>query len=209
MTNQLCPYNPRDTLINGIATTQQLSSQSIGETITSVYGMGTAQQREQSQTVTFRDSSPQWSTGIPPAMDSTRLTAVSEEQDLNHFMSRPVLIQSLSWTPNDVSPFFISIDPWTLFFTNLRVVNRISNYFVMGATLKIKITVDGNSFYYGRLMADYIPRDTEDNVTSFNGLTPQNMIAASQRLHLFIDPCTSQAGTMSFPHINYNDTWVL
>jgi hypothetical protein len=70
----------------------------------------------------------------------------------------------------------------------------------MNAVMKVKITVNGNSFYYGRLMADYMPLSAYNTV----GDTLTNIyyaIPASQRLKLYIDPSTSQAGTIECPCI--------
>lgn len=65
----------------------------------------------------------------------------------------------------------------------------------------MKVIINGNPFYYGRLMMDYVPLPTYDKITDASTLNPLNAIAASQRLHGFINPTTSQGFTMELPFI--------
>lgn len=152
------------------------------------------------QTLKFKDGTPQWEVGMQATSDSTRYVTPNSDVTMENFMSRPVLIGTSAWTPG-LSPYTLTLDPWTSFFSNKRVINRINNYKIMNCKLKLKFIVNGNPFYFGRLMVDYLPLPTYDKITAFSTLDPFNAIAASQRLHGFVNPTTSQGLTMELPFI--------
>ena len=65
--------------------------------------------------------------------------------------------------------------------------------------LKVKFLVNGNSFYYGRLLVSYKPLQVYDQVTVLRqGILP-DVVEASQRPHMYLNPTTSQGGTLSLP----------
>lgn len=119
---------------------------------------------------------------------------------LAQFLSRPLIISTSTWTPG-VSPYTLGIDPWSLFFNNKRNINRINNYNILNAHLHLKIVINGNPFYYGMLMADYLPLPTMDATTQPSPVVANNAIAASQRLHAFISPTESTGVHMELPFI--------
>lgn len=155
---------------------------------------------EQSQTTTFRDGSSQWEVAMDAVSDSTRHVTPSDDVALGDFMSRPIVISSSTWTPG-ITPYSLTINPWSLFFSNKRNINRINNYQILNSKLKIKITLNGNPFYYGRLMVDYHPLPSYDAVTPLGTTTTAFNVGASQRLHCFLDPTTSQGALMELPFI--------
>lgn len=125
---------------------------------------------------------------LPYSPDDTR-DAVFRDVDtsLANFFSRPIVARKYTWTP--AGAIFSGIfNPWTDFFSNPRVINRITNYNLMRAKLHVRFLINGNGFYYGRLMADYQPLYLEDDVTATATLVPQNAIQASQRMKVFLDP---------------------
>lgn len=163
--------------------------------------MGTPATQTRAQTVVFRDAVSEWSSSANPVEDSTRLSTMQSDDSLAAFFSRPVLIASYVWTPNNVTPLTASINPWHLFFTNARVANRISNFNLITARLRVKVLVNGNSFYYGRLMMDYVPLHNFDTATDSTLTNLGNAVGASQRQHIYIDPTTSTAGEFELPFI--------
>lgn len=167
--------------------------------------MGQTATRMQSETVVFRDADPQWTSSASAAVDSTRLSTVQGDDSLDAFFKRPLSIYQTAWTPLNVTPLTATINPWLLFFTNPRVANRICNYNLLTAKLKIKVLVNGNSFYYGRLMVDYVPIPSLDTASDFTLTTLGNAVAASNRQHLYLDPTTSMGGEMELPFLWPND----
>lgn len=154
------------------------------------------------QTLNFRDGVSQWISSIPNMWDRTRDIGMSNDVPLDKFFERPILIKTLLWDPASVTKFYDNFNPWTLFFSQTRVLNRISNYHLLRAKLKVKFIVNGNSFYYGKLMADYSIRKDHDTVSlTSTGITLNPLISASQRLHIFLNPTESQGGILCLPMI--------
>lgn len=161
------------------------------------------------ETLVFRDGTEQWETSIRTHIDSTRLVGMDSSLTLQQFFARPIKVASYIWDPASVTPFFQTLNPWTLFFEDPNVINRMNNYQLLQATLKVKFVINGNSFYYGRLMVDYHMEGANDNLSATSGAILANAIQASQRMHLFIDPCLSQAGTMHLPFVKQENALIL
>lgn len=163
---------------------------------------------EVSQTLSFRDGTDQWASAFADAYDPTRDVTYNNDVPLAEFFARPMKVASYTWSTSDVTPFYQTIDPWSLFFNNTRVANRISNFQNFSGNLHVKFVINGNSFLYGRLMADYFPLRAYDAVSVTTGTAASdinNLVQASQRLHIYLDPCESQAGEMTLPFIWFYD----
>lgn len=155
------------------------------------------------QTLTFRDGMSQWISAIPNIFDRTRDVAMDNDVPLDKFFERPILVKTVNWDPAGVVKFYDSFNPWSLFFGNSRIINRINNYQLMRCKLKVKFVVNGNSFYYGRMICDYAVRPDQDTVSLYTtGTTLNSLMGASQRLHIFIDPTESQGGILCLPYIS-------
>lgn len=169
------------------------------------YNMGTGSSRLNSNTVTFRDDNPQWDVSMKGSDDGSRFVAVHDDVSLDSFFARPIPIFSSTWTPG-AALTNTSFNPWTLFMTNVRVSNRMSNYKLFAGNLHLKIMVNGNAFYYGRAMVSYLPYGLSDTaaVNATIGST-SSLVQNSQRLKIFVDPTVSQGGTMELPFLWHND----
>lgn len=150
------------------------------------------------QVVNFNDQTADWVYSVPSMPDTTYSAAETQDATLEEFFARPVRIASYTWTPG--TAFFQYLDPWTSFFHNVRVVNRINNYYMIRAKLHVKMMINGNGFYYGRVLAAYTPRPTEIFGSPLpRALVPQDMIQMSQIPHVYLDPTTSQGGSLELP----------
>lgn len=100
----------------------------------------------------------------------------------------------------------MSFNPWTAFFSNPRVINRISNFNLLRCNLCLRLLINGNSFYYGRFIASYLPLSAEDELAVQNVANRfiDHVTLASQRPHVYLDPTTSQGGEMVLPFFFYN-----
>lgn len=125
------------------------------------------------------------------------MNADRDDDDLGNFFSRPIKIQSFAWDVG--TSLFERFNPWQDYFENPRVINRISNFGLMRATLHVKFLINGNGFHYGRLISSYIPRHTLDDYTVDRAFFAQDIVQASQRPHVYLDPTTSQGGSMCLP----------
>lgn len=168
-----------------------------------LYAESNTASRLESQTVTFRDAAAEWQVGYTPSEDSTRDLTYHGDVELSDFFARPVQIKAYTWTPGSTWTTD-TFDPWKLYFANPRVSNRMSNYMNFRGKLCLKFLVNGNSFYYGRMMAYYSPLPLSDSTVGMTVGVPAKMMG-SQRLKMFIDPTESQAGIMKVPFIWYYD----
>jgi hypothetical protein len=66
--------------------------------------------------------------------------------------------------------------------------------------------INGNGFHYGRALASYRPLHELDAMVPWRyGLVASDVIAASQRMHVWIDPTKSQGGTLCLPMVFYKN----
>lgn len=128
-----------------------------------------------------------------PSLDIT--LAHAPEADLGNFFTRPVVINSFDWTPN-TNPS-VKIEPWRLWLSNPRVSNRLTNFRNFRGKLCVRVVLNGNSFYWGKMLASYMPYPTVAHPSYFTEFA--DVRTASQRQHLWLDPCTSQGGELKFP----------
>jgi hypothetical protein len=156
-----------------------------------------------SQNVTFTDQNPAYQYSVVSEPDSTFGIADNNDADLGEFFSRPIKIAEYQWSTSVV--FFEDFNPWTLFFTNPRVINRISNFNLLRAKLHVKFVINGNGFYYGRMLASYQPLHNQDEFTLNRALVATDLIEASQRPHVYLDPTSNQGGTLCLPYFFYKD----
>lgn len=154
------------------------------------------------QNVGFTDLNPSYTYQVDSAPDETYGSA-DTPVDLQQFFQRPIRIADYSWTVG--TTLFESFDPWSLFFENSRNINRISNFNLLRAKLHVKILVNGNGFHYGRALAAYQPLHTIDDVTKDRAFFTQDLVEATQRPHIFIDPTFSQGGEMVLPFFWYKN----
>lgn len=153
------------------------------------------------QNVTFTDAEPGHIHDSYTELDSTRQVAMPQEVPMGDFLSRPQELAAYTWTAG--GPIFHEIlYPWDLFMNHPTVQRRIANYRLFQGTLCLKIVLNGNSFLYGRLIASYIPLVQYDALTRWRSGVNADFVGASQKPHIYLDPCTSQGGEMRLPYLN-------
>jgi hypothetical protein len=156
------------------------------------------------QNVAFSDATPSYMYAVDSPMDPTRMLQDTNDATLENFFMRPVKLASQDWVVGQT--MFFSFNPWTLYLENPRVANRIANFNLFRAKLRLKIVINGNAFLYGRGIASYLPLNAFDNLSTNAGPISQDIVQASQQPHIYFDPATSTAGEMSLPffyHKNY------
>jgi hypothetical protein len=153
----------------------------------------------QAETVEFHDGDAQIVNTIEHYPDETFNLGHTEMCNLGDFLERPVVIYEFTWQSSvDYSDTF---NPWLLFLQNKRVSNRMNNFYLLHSKLNVKFLINGNPFFYGRLMADYHPLYAVDNVTAWDPTVSANIIAASQRMHILLNPTCSKGGEMILPFL--------
>lgn len=156
------------------------------------------------QTLSFGGAQPEWTVSFPTVSDSVREMSLHDDVSLGQFCERPIFHTTYQWPVAGTFSGF-SIDPWSIFFGNKRVINRINNYNLLTAKLHVKFVINGNGFYYGSMMADYQPLPNADGIPTTAFIDPMMKIPASQRMNLLIDPTTSQGGELTLPFVWFND----
>lgn len=162
--------------------------------------------QENVQNLLFGTQAPEWNLTIPSEPDSTYSVSNPDDLSVANFCSRPILIKHVKWTPGET--MHEEFDPWSLFFENKRVINRISNFRALRCKLHVRFLVSGTPFHFGRAMVSYTPLKTRDNyysdrITGSVGSEPvwQDAVLTSQKPRIFLDPTTSEGGSMVLPFL--------
>jgi hypothetical protein len=156
---------------------------------------------QKQENVKFADQVDPYLYDVDSFVDPTRRLQDSSDALLENFFSRPIKIAEEQWATSTTLGF--DIDPWSLYFENTRVANRLANFNLLRAKLHVKIVINGNGFQYGRALVSYLPFDVFDTLSSNTALVQQDLVQASQQPHVFLDPTTSQGGEMLLPFFNY------
>lgn len=161
-----------------------------------------------SQNVSFCDQRDDYTVMIETSTDVTRTGQDSNDADLGNFFSRPIKVWETIW-PVGGLVFSEEFNPWEEYFTNPRVANRICNFHLLRCNLHVKFVINGNGFYYGRMMVAYQPLQTFDALTEVAALIPEDTVQISQMPHIFIDPTLSRGGEMVLPFFYYKNNMVI
>jgi len=158
------------------------------------------------QVTKFIDGNPSWVYELPYTPDSTMSTLNTANESMQDFFSRPIRIATLNWTVG--SSVFTKIDPWTLFWENKRNVNKIATYNLLRCRMHLTFRINGNAFLYGRIIASYIPfqaTNDYDDMTVDRAFFIQDVVEASQRPHVYLDPTTNSGGEMVLPYFYWKN----
>lgn len=154
---------------------------------------------DEQHVIKFDDENADWMASIRHSKDDSFYVADTGDVSLENFFRRPIKLYTHSWDYNTSSGW--NINPWKLFFDNPRIANRLANYRNLRCNLRVKILVNGTPFDYGRAMVFYTPLASRDKYQAppvAAGL--DSIVTWSQRMHLYLDPTTSQGGTMELPY---------
>jgi len=154
------------------------------------------------QNISFVDNAPGQLDSRGSYMDETRNVAFMQDTTLDEFFSRPVRILEVPW--NVSGSLFERFNPWTLFWENPRNKEKIKNYHLLKCTLHLKLIINGNAFYYGRAILGYEPLNVFDKMSPALQKRPNNyfnvdIVRLSQRQHVYINPTTSEGGSLELP----------
>lgn len=135
-------------------------------------------------------------------IDYVRTQQISTENNLEDFFSRPIRIIDESWEVN--TDFFLEFNPWTLFFQDARVANKICNFKLLAAKMHIKVFINGNSFFYGRIICSYSPYPayTQYSINSVNNF---DYMILSQLPHCYMSPSSSTGCEMEIPMLSHHN----
>lgn len=153
------------------------------------------------QNVKFMDTHPGYMQEVASQFDPVRDQPLLQDATLDEFFSRPLRIRSYEWGVGE--NFFETFNPWQEYWENPRVINRIANYKLMRCKMCVKFTINGNAFHYGRVLASYNPFPDQDQFTIIRQFFEEDLVEASQRPHVILDPTNSQGAEMCLPFFTY------
>jgi hypothetical protein len=145
----------------------------------------------------WHDNASAFGVSINPSRDETFKMAGSAPMELGEFLSRPKIIHRVTW-PNEAE-VNVDIDPWNLYLKTPEILRKIENFAYFRADMRIKVTVAGTPFHYGRCIGFYKPLRPTDS-TDLGELTDkESVMMASQRMHFYINPTESAGGELLAP----------
>jgi hypothetical protein len=148
------------------------------------------------ENVIFSDATSGTLTGPVTQIDHTRTVQDTGDASLQDFFRRPIKINTITWVHNNT--LYTTFNPWSLYFENPRVINRLTNFNLLRAKLHVKFTINGSGFAMGRAIASYFPLHTLSNV-GLPEVDSRSVILESQRPHVFLNPTTSEGGSLELP----------
>lgn len=90
-------------------------------------------------------------------------TVDSNLSDIKDFLSRPVRLSSHTWTPG--SSIAVGYNPWSTFLNSAVVKQKIATFSRIRAKLHLRFMLNTNSFYFGSLVASYVPCYPNEEIT--------------------------------------------
>jgi hypothetical protein len=141
-----------------------------------------------------------------PIADNSFYDNYTVDASLSEFLSRPVIIDTINWVEG--SGLSSIIRPWSLYFNNPVIKNKLENFAFLSCNLHIKIVINASPFYYGAAMASYqpLPLLKPGEIVEVVGYTGHH-VPLSQRPHVWIYPQTNQGGEMVLPFF-LNKDWI-
>jgi hypothetical protein len=136
-------------------------------------------------------------THIVSELEPTYAAGRSTDVPLGEFLKRPVEIFSRQVALNeDVS---VIQDPWRDFLNDAAVKRRLEGFKHLRGHLKIRATITGNPFLYGRFIVAYEPRQALSIHPKAAQLSECFRMQLTQLPHIFLDPSKGEGGEMTFP----------
>jgi len=156
---------------------------------------------------TLDDDTEHYEMSYDAERDATYYNVDTDEVSLAKFLSRPVKVFQKVYTPNStVATTTIDVIQPSNYFSNKRVVNRMTNYRNIKLDLCFRFMVNGTPFHYGRWMATAISNSTNEAfltpTTIQTALNPYKALL-SQPPHVFINPTTCQGGCLRLPYVHH------
>lgn len=152
--------------------------------------------------VSFDDNVSGEAMDLPQTLESDK-PVVSENANLNKFLSRPVEIYNYSWSLGGTSN--VAIYPWYEFMNHPSIKRKLDNYYLFKGNLKVKFVINASPFYYGALMVSYVPLLQFVNPVISPLGKPD--ISYSQLPRVYLYPSASQGATMLIPFV-YHKKWL-
>ncbi len=159
------------------------------------------------QNVSFLDASA--GATVTSASSTSPVAKVDGTNDLSlgEFLSRPTLIDSVTWASTDLSGSFSSMKPWYLFLNDVRIKKKIDNFAFIRGRLHIKTILNGTPFQYGLMRVCYHPLEGVVANKARDATLGDELSPYSQMPGFYIRPTDSSGGEMTLPFF-YHKNWL-
>lgn len=132
------------------------------------------------ETVSFMDIQPCTSIQVPHSAEEVAQNMAMDSVSLADFLSRPTLIQSISWLETDAAGLKVSFYPWHLFFNTATIKYKLNNWAYIRCNLHIRVVFNASPFYYGSAMINWRPLHGMSNSFIYDDSTTKILIPYSQ-----------------------------
>lgn len=143
---------------------------------------------------------------VPMSMSDYNVDS-STNVELGKFLSRPVLISTITWLENDIVDEFVQ--PWSSYFNTASIRRKLDNYYLLRCNLHIKVVINASPFYYGCVQMAYRPLNIFGPAPIYSGAGAGDitLMGRSQRPHICVYPQNCQGGEMVLPFL-YHQNWL-
>jgi hypothetical protein len=155
------------------------------------------------QITSFTEQDAGYTTELQGTYDSTMDLGYNPDSDLGNFLSRPIRQSAQVWAVGQ--SLFYKFNPWAAFCENAIVRDKIKNYELLRCKLHMKAVISGTQFHYGRAMASYNPYVAGDQVTVERNFFNIDLIGASQKPHIFLNPTNNEGGELVLPFMYHKN----
>jgi hypothetical protein len=135
---------------------------------------------EDQETVSFMDLAPHSMTQVPHSAEEVANNMAMDSVSLADFLSRPVLISSVTWAEVDAVGTKITLEPWRLFFDTPTIKYKLNNWAFVRCNLHVRVVFNASPFYYGSSMINWRPLQGLSPSYIYDDGTPKRMIPFSQ-----------------------------
>lgn len=152
----------------------------------------------------FAEQNAGWTTEVASGYDPTMDISTGQQADIAQFLGRPVRVADLDWAVNN--PLFSQFNPWSQWLNDDRVREKLAHYELLRCRLHLKAVISGTGFHYGRAIVSYNPYSGYDDITVTRAFLDVDIVQASQKPKIFLNPTTNMGGEMILPfffHKNY------
>jgi len=158
------------------------------------------------ENVDFIDESRGDVMSVPSGQDDSMLDDMMPSVELSEYLSRPVLIKSLTYAQATTVGVKTSFYPWKDYFNSTPIKKKLDNFAFINCKLHLKVVINTSPFYYGSYMLNYTPLWAQANGINTDSSLGE-LIPQSQRPHIWIYPQTNQGGEMILPFF-YPKNWL-
>lgn len=157
-------------------------------------------------TLKFYDTSGLRENSYKNLFNGTERRPGETDGNLASMLSRPTRIFSDNWTPG--TNFHRGINIWGAFLSDSTVKEKISYFARLRGKLVVRLLVNGNSMYYGKLVMHYTPFSQVDAVSTVSTVPDTaEWVQIMQKPHVSFDATTTTGATMELPMLIPND-WI-